>query len=174
MTSNRAPWRAAGTLVVVWLLLLPHDSGAAGHEGAPTPTPGAQRTVDFSTYRGKVVVVDFWASWCTPCRRSLPWLDAMQRKYADAGLVVIGINEDQAPEDAAAFLEEFPVDFRIVNDPDGEIARAFELIAMPSTYVIARDGTVVARHLGFKTAKESEYEALLQRLLEDSAASSQR
>lgn len=169
MTWNRAPWRAAGTLVVASLLLLVHDSGAAGQGGPLAPDPGPNAVLDLSAYRGKVVVLDFWASWCVPCRRSFPWLDAMQRKYADAGLVVIGVNEDQVPGEAAAFLEAFPVGFHIVSDPDGELARAFELIAMPSTYVIARDGTIAARHLGFKTAKQAEYEALLVALLENRA-----
>lgn len=123
-----------------------------------------------SEYRGKVVVVDFWASWCAPCRRSLPWLDAMQRQYADEGLVVIGVNEDKAREDAEAFLGDVPVGFRIVLDLDGEIARQYELVAMPSTYVFGRDGELVARHLGFKVAKQHEYEALLRNVLDDSAA----
>jgi thiol-disulfide isomerase/thioredoxin len=169
MTWNRAPWRAAGTLVLASLLLPLHDSGAAGQNRTLAPDTGAVRALDLSAYRGKVVVLDFWASWCAPCRRSFPWLDSMQRKYADSGLVVIGVNEDQVAADAAAFLEAFPVDFRIVTDVDGEIAREFELIAMPSTYVIARDGTLAARHLGFKTAKQAEYEALLVRLLGDGA-----
>lgn len=121
-------------------------------------------------YRDKVVVVDFWASWCAPCRRSLPWLDAMQRRYAGEGLVVIGVNEDKTREDAEVFLAEVPVGFRIVLDPDGEIARQYELMAMPSTYVYGRDGQLVTRHLGFKVANQDEYEALLRSVLEDNRA----
>lgn len=121
-------------------------------------------------YRDKVVVVDFWASWCAPCRRSLPWLDAMQRRYAGEGLVVIGVNEDKTREDAEAFLAEVPVGFRIVLDLDGEIARQYELMAMPSTYVYGRDGQLVTRHLGFKVANQDEYEALLRSVLEDNRA----
>ncbi|HET6630506.1 MAG TPA: TlpA disulfide reductase family protein [Woeseiaceae bacterium] len=137
------------------------------------PVAAADNSVsllDLSEYRGKVVVVDFWASWCAPCRRSLPWLDAMQRQYADEGLVVIGVNEDNAAADAEAFLKDVLVGFRIVLDEDGEIARQYELLAMPSTYVYGRDGQLVTRHLGFKVAKQDEYEALLRSLLERSAA----
>jgi thiol-disulfide isomerase/thioredoxin len=128
--------------------------------------------LDLEAYRGKVVVVDFWASWCVPCRRSFPWLDAMQRKYGGDGLVVIGVNEDNAAEDAAAFLKAVSVSFLIVRDNDGALAREFGLTAMPSSYVIGRDGALAVRHLGFKSAKQDEYEEALRRLLEPRLAQS--
>jgi len=114
-----------------------------------------------------VVVVDFWASWCVPCRRSFPWLDEMQSKYGEQGLVVIGVNMDADPSEAESFLKEFPVHFRIVRDADGTIARGYDVIAMPSSYVIDRSGNIVARHLGFKTARLHEYEATLLAVLND-------
>jgi thiol-disulfide isomerase/thioredoxin len=154
---------AAGSVVAAALLFV---SAVPGKALADDP----RSSLDLAAYRGKVVVIDFWASWCAPCRRSFPWLEAMQRKYADQGLVVIGVNEDNVPEDAAAFLDEVPVSFRIVPDENGDIAREFELIAMPSTYIIGRDGKMAVRHPGFKTAKKDEYEALLKSLLETGAA----
>lgn len=126
--------------------------------------------LDLAEYRGKVIVVDFWASWCVPCRRSFPWLDEMQTRYADEGLVVIGVNEDDVAEDAEAFLRSFPVGFRIVADRDGALARQFELLAMPSTYVIDRNGEIAARHLGFRTGLKEEYEATLKSLLDPAVA----
>lgn len=95
----------------------------------------------------------------------------MQRKYGDDGLVIIGINEDNAAEDAEAFLQAFPVSFRIVADRDGALAREFDLVAMPSS-VIGRDGELALRQLGFKTAKQDEYEAALRRLLRPTTAAS--
>jgi cytochrome c biogenesis protein CcmG/thiol:disulfide interchange protein DsbE len=112
-------------------------------------------------YRGKVVVVDFWASWCVPCRRSFPWMNDMQAKYGDQGLVIIGVNVDRERAAADEFLAEVPADFLIHYDNDGAMAKAFGVEAMPSSYVIGRDGERVARHLGFKVKKQDEYEAII-------------
>ena len=112
-------------------------------------------------YRGQVVVVDFWASWCVPCRRSFPWMNEMQARYADQGLVVVAVNVDRDRAAAEKFLAEVPADFRIHYDNEGVIAEEFGVEAMPSSYVIGRDGEVVARHLGFKVKKQDEYEAIL-------------
>ncbi len=148
--------RIASAFIV--LALSPLLAAGAINDDSHTP-------LDLSAYRGQVVVVDFWASWCAPCRRSFPWLDSMQRKYGEDGLVVIGINEDNEPAEAEAFLKSFPVTFRIIADRDGKLAREFDLVAMPSSFVIGRDGQLAVRHLGFKTAKQDEYETTLRRLL---------
>lgn len=136
-----------------------------------SPSASADDTIiDLDDYRGKVVVVDFWASWCVPCRRSFPWLDEMQSKYGEQGLIVIGVNMDADPSEAESFLQEFPVHFRIVRDADGTLARRYDVIAMPSSYVIDRSGNIAARHLGFKTARLHEYEATLLAVLNDTGS----
>lgn len=116
---------------------------------------------DLREFRGKVVVLDFWASWCVPCRRSFPWLNNMQEKFADDGLVIIGVNLDSEAAAAQRFLQEYPAKFRVVSDPDGTLAREYDVIAMPSSYVFDRDGGLVARHLGFKVKRQDEYETVL-------------
>jgi len=121
----------------------------------------ADSTFDLTDYKGKVVLLDFWASWCVPCRRSFPWMNGMQEKYGDDGLVIIGVNMDSDPADRNKFLQEYPAQFTIINDPDGELARAHDVIAMPSSYIFDRDGVLVTRHLGFKVKRQNEYESIL-------------
>ena len=121
----------------------------------------ASETFSVNEYAGKVVVLDFWASWCVPCRRSFPWLNAMQQKYADDGLVIIGVNLDMERADAARFLEEYPAEFAILYDENQELAKQFEVVAMPSSYVIGRDGKILARHMGFKVKQQDEYESII-------------
>ncbi|HSN52593.1 MAG TPA: TlpA disulfide reductase family protein [Woeseiaceae bacterium] len=128
------------------------------------PAPAAD-TFDLGRYAGKVVVLDFWASWCEPCRRSFPWLNAMHDKYGREGLVIVGVNLDMERADAQRFLDEYPADFSIVYDADQALARQYEVVAMPSSYVIGRDGQLAAKHMGFKVKQQDEYEALIVRAL---------
>lgn len=121
--------------------------------------------LDLDAHRGKVVVVDFWASWCEPCRRSFPWMNEMQEKYGHEGLLFIGINEDASWEEASRFLEKYPAGFEIIRDDDGLLARQFDVIAMPSSYVFDRKGRLVNRHMGFRTRLTNEYETLIRDLL---------
>jgi cytochrome c biogenesis protein CcmG/thiol:disulfide interchange protein DsbE len=122
--------------------------------------------LDLARFRGKVVLVDFWASWCEPCRQSFPWLNVMQAKYADRGLVVIGVNVDRERADADRFLHDVPAEFQIVFDPAGTLAARYDLPGMPVSYVIGPNGDIVGRHLGFRNALRAEREAELQKFLE--------
>ena len=123
---------------------------------------------DVEQYAGKVVVLDFWASWCVPCRRSFPWLNSMQAKFADRGLVIVGVNLDMERADAERFLEDYPAEFSIIYDDNQELARAYGVVAMPSSYVIGRDGSIVAQHMGFKVKQQDEYEAIIAEALHES------
>lgn len=132
-------------------------------------TLAADDPLDLARLKGKVVVIDFWASWCAPCRQSFPWLNEMQAKYRDRGLVVIGVNVDRERAEAEGFLRKTPAGFSIVYDPDGALASRYQVPGMPSSYVIGRDGQQVGVHIGFRQGMREEREAELERLLSSAA-----
>lgn len=128
-------------------------------------TAAHAESLDLSAYRGKVVYLDFWASWCTPCRRSFPWLDGLVRQFSNRDLVVIGINVDQSHELAERFLSDTPASFPIVYDPEGVIATSFKIVGMPSAVLIDRTGQIRFQHVGFSDSKKDEYETHVRALL---------
>lgn len=144
-------------------LLLPIALACLSLTAVAADSSGA---LDLESLRGKVVLLDFWASWCEPCRHSFPWLNAMQARYGDRGLVIIGVNVDRKRADAERFLREFPATFRIVYDPTGALAARYEVPGMPSSYIIGPSGDIVAHHIGFRTTLRDDREAELNRLLE--------
>src|SRR4051794_39610306 len=89
------------------------------------PADGGEFHLD--AYRGKVVYFDFWASWCGPCKQSFPWMNAMQAKYADKGLVIVAVNVDNAHDDALKFLQQVPARFKIAYDPKGQVAQQYAI-----------------------------------------------
>jgi thiol-disulfide isomerase/thioredoxin len=103
-----------------------------------------------SSLRGKVVLIDFWASWCGPCRQSFPLYDRLRAEMPARDFTLLGINLDEMIDGPRAFLEEHPVHYTSVADPTGDVARAFGLIGMPSTFLVDRNGIVRAHHTGFK------------------------
>lgn len=114
---------------------------------------------------GKVVYLDFWASWCKPCRYSFPWMNEMKAKYESEGLVVITVNLDKDAELARQFLQENPADFAILYDPEGATAKKYKLKGMPMSFVFNRSGQPVSGHVGFNDSKKAEYEAELVKWL---------
>lgn len=125
----------------------------------------AADTLNLDAYKGKVVYVDFWASWCGPCRESFPWMKKMQAQHGKDGLVIIAINVDQDKKLADAFLSEFKPDFNVLFDKDGKLAEDFKVSSMPSSFVLDRDGKPRFKHKGFHGDKQAQYESELSGLL---------
>lgn len=126
---------------------------------------GPQGTVRLADYRGKTVYLDFWASWCAPCRLSFPWMNEMQARYKDSGLRVLGINVDQKPADAKIFLDRFPAGFDLAFDATGKTPRGYEVKVMPTSVLIGPTGLVLAVHRGFGNDDRAGLEGAIRQAL---------
>lgn len=130
--------------------------------GAPAPDlhlPGVKDTVTLASLKGKVVYLDFWASWCGPCKQSFPFMNELQAKYRAQGFEIVGVNLDAKRDDADRFLTDTPARFTVAFDAKGESARRFEVKSMPSSVLIGRDGKVITTHKGFKDEDRKELDA---------------
>jgi thiol-disulfide isomerase/thioredoxin len=160
--------RAASIKFLAFLLTSALINPAALASKAPSfELPSDSGTFSLEQYRDQVVYVDFWASWCVPCRHSFPWLNEMQARYGEDGFKVIGINVDKDKAKAQKFLELIPASFDIAYDPEGTVADMYSLKVMPSSYLIDRDGNLVHSHKGFKTSDSSRMEDMIRNLLKD-------
>ena len=120
---------------------------------------------DISTLRGRVVYLDFWASWCGPCRQSFPWMQTLKNTYEDQGLTIVAVNLDADRVDAQKFLDQFKPTFDVRYDPDGKLAEAYNIKSMPSSVMIDRHGVARFAHMGFRPVDGAVYEAQLRGLL---------
>jgi len=127
--------------------------------------PGSSDSVDISNYRGKVVYLDFWASWCAPCKQSFPWMSELQGKYREAGLQIIAVNLDTKATEAQKFLAAVQPNFTIAFDAKGESARRYDVKAMPSSYLIDRKGNIQLIHTGFSQGAREKLETSIVQAL---------
>ena len=142
----------AARCLLVWACFLPLF---AAHAAA----------VDLAEFRGNVVYLDFWASWCAPCRQSFPWMQTMQDAYGAQGLRVVAVNVDQYRADAEQFLAKFHPKFDVRFDPQGEVAARFKIQGMPTGVIIDRHGALRYTHIGFRPMDGAAYEDQLRRVL---------
>lgn len=133
----------------------------AGDFGGPAPDftlPDAEGVaITLSELKGEVVMLNFWASWCGPCRQEMPLLDAIYQKYAPLGFTLLGINVEENSADGEAWLQERPVSFPVLYDPANGVSKLYDVIAMPSTVLIDRQGNVRYLHHGYKPGYENTY-----------------
>ena len=139
-------------------------SGAGAIEtGQPLPlasVPAADAgSVPLVDGKARATYIDFWASWCGPCRHSFPWMNKMQQKFGAQGLRIVAINLDAKRADAKDFLAQVPANFDLAYDSRGEAARKFGVATMPSSVLVGADGKVIAIHEGFRDEDETALEA---------------
>ncbi|MGJ0486208.1 MAG: TlpA family protein disulfide reductase [Methylomicrobium sp.] len=152
------------------LVLAPLQSAFAANVGDSLPqcalsSIDGARPIDLSEYKGKVLYLDFWASWCGPCAKSFPFMNQLQEEFSGKGLTLIGVNLDENPEDANAFLAQHPANFTIAADKGEQCARQFDVKAMPSSYLIGLDGVIRHVHLGFREDAGKELREAVEKLL---------
>jgi cytochrome c biogenesis protein CcmG, thiol:disulfide interchange protein DsbE len=124
-----------------------------GAGGVPLPPVAAD---------GRVTHVDFWASWCAPCRLSFPWMNQMHERWAAQGLRIVAVNLDRRDADALRFLAQNPARFELAFDPAGDSARRLDIQAMPTSLLVGRDGTLVHTHRGFRAEDRPVLEGLIR------------
>lgn len=157
-TARRVPvWISRITLVAIILF----STSAAQLQARDT-------VFNLEDYQGKVVYVDFWASWCTPCRASFPFMNDIQRQFGD-DLVVAAINLDEDREAAESFLSEFDVIFDIHYDPSAKLAQDYGLKGMPTSYLFGRNGEPLGSHVGFRKKDEKKLRAAIAAAISQSA-----
>jgi thiol-disulfide isomerase/thioredoxin len=157
-------------LLTATLAFLPIPLIAAEPSGRVAPDCALTSAFDAQNYhlqqfKGKVVYVDFWASWCGPCVQSFPFMNGLDHEFKGKGLQIVAINMDENPADAQQFLGQHPAKFTVLADTNQQCAKAFEVKAMPSSYLIDRNGVVRYEHLGFKAGETEQLQTLIKQLL---------
>ena len=164
------PSRLSGRLATIFISVLLFAGSAVSVElGKPAVDfellDSKQEGVKLSGYQGKVVYLDFWASWCVPCRETFPFMNQLQEKYGKDGLEIIAVNIDTKRPDADKFLAQYPPGFTVLFDPKRAVAKSYELKGLPTTFLIDRSGNVISTHLGFQKDRAGELEAHITKAL---------
>lgn len=174
LSRGLGPAGLVGCVLLAPIALAERGSHITLDEPLPQPAwelpliANGEGTVTNSTYLGRVTYVDFWASWCGPCRLSLPALNRLSKEFDTADFGVVAISVDYVDEDALDFLKRYPVDYPVAIDKTGNSGRDFAVAGMPSGYLIGRDGLIRAVHVGFRKGDEAILREQIQSLIADS------
>lgn len=125
------------------------------------------KNVKLSELRGNVVLLNFWASWCGPCREEMPLLNKIHKKYEPLGFTILGVNVEEQSDAAKNFIAQRPVDFPILLDNKNKVSKLYDVIAMPTTVVIDRDGNMRFLHQGYQSGDEAEYRKMVKKLVRE-------
>jgi peroxiredoxin len=157
------------------LALVCHENANGFDAGQEAPNcslvpAGNEQSFDLHRFRGKVVFVDFWASWCSPCAQSFTFLNDLEGQFRGKGLQILGINLDERPEDAKTFLAKHPASFTVAYDAGGRCPQDFGVQGMPSSYLVDRKGVIRHVHLGFRRGEAEKLRELVEQLLAEAPA----
>ncbi|MDH3510706.1 MAG: TlpA family protein disulfide reductase [Gammaproteobacteria bacterium] len=159
------PWQI---LALILILLNPAMAGDINESAPDFTLPGDNgQAVSLSDLHGQVVMINFWASWCGPCRQEMPLLEQIHQRYEPLGFTLLGVNVEENSSDAKAFLKDRPVSFPILFDPDNGVSKLYDVVAMPSTVLIDRQGNVRYLHHGFKPGYENDYQDQVRALVRE-------
>lgn len=156
----RGAMRTIKFIILLLLLASPmHSSYAKTAENIPLNIANTHKTLN--DFKGKLVYLDFWASWCVPCRNSFPFMNQMLSKYQNKGLEIIAVNLDKDISQVRKFLAKYSANFKISYDSTGETAEKFNVRAMPTSFLISRNGEIIATHAGFRQKDADKIEQLI-------------
>jgi peroxiredoxin len=162
-------WQAAA-LAAVLVLALPFAANAA-ELGKPAPDFTLKSlkgsNLKLSEMAGNVVLINFWASWCGPCREEMPLLNDLHNKYEALGFTVLGVNVEEDLNGALGFLGNTPVDFPVLLDSTNQVSKQYQVIAMPTTVMVDRDGNMRYLHKGYKSGDEAKYRDMVKKLVRE-------
>lgn len=152
-------------LATLFLSVAVHAGDLSGPAPQFTLSTFDGKKVSLKDFKGQVVMINFWASWCGPCRQEMPILNELYKKYKKVGFTLLGINLDEDMADAEAFIKKTPVNFPILHDPEGKVADLYKNQAMPSSYFIDSKGNLSYLHQGYRPGEEKDYEKAILKLL---------
>lgn len=169
-TILSASKRQLGLALVMLFTLVTANSHASELSGvAPdfTLKSNQGKNIRLQDLRGEVVMLNFWASWCGPCRQEMPLMDEIYKKYSKLGFTILAVNVDENTADADRFLDAVPVSFPVVYDSDSRISELYQVDAMPTTIMIDRDGNKRFLHRGYQPGYENEYRKQVKKLVRE-------
>ena len=159
-------------LIIAGLLsLMALNPASAGPVSGPAPNftlkSMSGKNLKLSEMTGNVVLINFWASWCGPCRQEMPLLNDLHNKYEPLGFTVLGVNVEEQSEAALGFINDYPVDFPVLLDNKNKVSKLYNVVAMPTTVVVDRDGNMRFLHKGYKPGDEKEYRNMVKKLIRE-------
>ena len=159
------------TFFVSMFLSLFVVSAHAGNIQGPAPDftlkSRSGENIKLSELRGEVVMLNFWASWCAPCRQEMPLLEALYKKYSDLGFTILAVNVEEDSSKADILLKDIPVTFPVLFDNTNQVTKLYKVVAMPSTVIIDRDGNMRYLHRGYLPGYEEEYKKQVSELIRE-------